>query len=66
MQVNLHMRLHITLHIQSDQKQLPVIWNREVGGLKEVADIWEPIGKINRDLYKTGRISELPAEERWS
>ena len=26
----------------------------------------EANGKINRELYKTGRISELPTEERWS
>ena len=45
-------------------KILPVFRNRG-GRIKEVADSWEPMGK-SIGLYKTGRISELSAEERWS
>ena len=31
--------------LQQGLKQLPVIWNREVGHRREVADTWVPVGK---------------------
>ena len=46
--------------LQYGLKQLPVIRNREVGRVREVADTWGANGKIYRDCTKLAVLASCP------